>query len=1040
MPRPRVRSSVPLSALQESRRWIQAEEEDLFHAPPQHPEEFFEWRPNDAASARRFLLICGSHTKTPVNGKALANAFGPDSAEAKRLIALLALALDGRVKDDRADTLFREWSRSTEIVYGSLASASGNLTSDLRTQFQVPAQACKTLPELLFVIHTYFALVARLMAVEVLAIAFDERDSQPSTWSSLTDRELSSRVRRFDAGELPSALQVQNLFETDVFSWFPKYLDGDVDMLNALRGILDRLSGFAFPRVTYGAQRATDNLRELYQRMIPRALRKLLGEYPTPSWLAEASLAQLQRSGAPLTNGRVLDPTCGTGAFLLPVLRSRLARLRSSKGEAATAADVQAVLDSLAGFDINPIAVTATRANFIVALGDLASLGAMRLPVWRSDSLVVPEPLPAQTDLADPRLHGQDYVRLETSLEQPFAIPSRFSSLAQLGALRLALELALREPDDSAAASRFSDGVRIGLGPCSALALTPDAADFEDDFGVLEVLFEQLRELDKQGRNGVWARIIENSFAPVFAGRFDVVVGNPPWLGWPKLPERWRDRASGLWKRYGLWSTPKKASEQAKAFAQFNDIATLVFATALARYAGTGGWVGFLVPEALIIADPGARAFRRFHLKSEAGETGVDVHFAVVSCDNWKRIKPFGTDAANNPVFLVAQRDAQPSWPVATRQWRRAEPGARLVHGDWRQVRAHLAAVEGTSRPVDPSHTYSAWSFSPDGVKLLEGGSNAWNFGMGANTRGAAGVYYVEVLSSDLANGEVKIRNRPDEGRKAGLNARTRFVEAPLVHPLLRGRDIGAWTAQPSGFMVIPQDPADFKRPLTDSELKSRFPKMEAWLRQFASILKTRSKPNGSWDIEGGDWCRVQGAFAHAEGKYLVVVPEQRMPPPAALVGSVYVPSLGRKAVAMPNHKVVFCSVPTFDEGLYLVACINSTQMQLLLESFASATAVAPTTLSRLPIPKYEPTDSDVLELVAASKAMHTAADKVAEREVQQPLIDSAVQRLLANAPAMPSTTATPSRRRRAEPASAEQYELILDDITVALGEEVSAD
>src|SRR5207302_60595 len=97
-------------------------------------------------------------------------------------------------------------------------------------------------------------------------------------------------------------------------------------------------------------------------------------EFPTPVWLAEASLARLSQMGAPIDSGRILDPTCGTGTFLLPILAGRVARLRASKGGNVTEADVQALLDGLAGFDINPIAVTATRANFVVALGSLASV------------------------------------------------------------------------------------------------------------------------------------------------------------------------------------------------------------------------------------------------------------------------------------------------------------------------------------------------------------------------------------------------------------------------------------------------------------------------------------------------------------------------------------------------------------------------------------------------------------------------------------------------------------------------------------------
>ena len=43
-------------------------------------------------------------------------------------------------------------------------------------------------------------------------------------------------------------------------------------------------------------------------------------------------------------------------------------------------------------------------------------------------------------------------------------------------------------------------------------------------------------ELDKANKNGIWARIIKNGFAPLFIGQVDYVAGNPPWVVWDNLP------------------------------------------------------------------------------------------------------------------------------------------------------------------------------------------------------------------------------------------------------------------------------------------------------------------------------------------------------------------------------------------------------------------------------------------------------------------------------------------------------------------------
>ena len=146
----------------------------------------------------------------------------------------------------------------------------------------------------------------------------------------------------------------------------------------------------------------------------------------------------------------MLDPTCGTGTFLLPILQRKL----------AAGGDVQAVLDSIAGYDLNPVALEAARANFVVALGE-----------------------------------------------------------------------------------RFHDGLRLPLYRADA---TRDAP----------------------------------------AGAFDVIVGNPPWIGWRKLSARRREAGHGdAGSATALWRPPPENGRR-PANPPMGDLATLVYASAVARHAG----------------------------------------------------------------------------------------------------------------------------------------------------------------------------------------------------------------------------------------------------------------------------------------------------------------------------------------------------------------------------------------------------------------------------------------------------------------------
>jgi len=570
----------------------------------------------------------------------------------------------------------------------------------------------------------------RLVAIEVLALSIHDPAAQPSLWASDPDDALGARLRAVDAGEVPASLHIQNLFEGDVFSWYLDALPGNVELLNAARDLLGGIGHFAFPRLAFGANPATDVLRDLYQQLLPRQLRGALGEFLTPPWLAEACLERLNTIGAPVREGRVLDPTCGTATFLIPVLSARAATLRARESE-PTAGQVQDLLDTVVGFDLNPVAVIAARVNYVVALGDLAAVGDLTLPLWRADSILVPDAPAGQTDLSGGRLTGRPWQALRTSLVEPFPVPPPLANARSMPALRR-----------------------------------------------------------------------------LFAGTFDVVVGNPPWLAWNKMPESWRKAGEVYWKRYGLWRPPPEQGKRGMR-PQIGDIATLVYATAVERYAKRHGYVGLLVPRSLAIGDPGGRAFRQFRLQAAAddvGEVGYgpQLNFRPLHCDDWGQLNPFAPDASNKPIFLVARTHEAGRYPVPTSRWERAAAGAHLGP-TWTNTRGQLREVVGQSNPVNRAVTTSSWSFQADGTIVIEGGTNDWPFGLGLNTRGANGVFFVSVLSSRPdATGRVEIVNDPAAGRDSRVKARQGRVEAVLVYPVMRGEEVHRWTAQPDGHIIAP--------------------------------------------------------------------------------------------------------------------------------------------------------------------------------------------------------------------------------------------
>ena len=167
-------------------------------------------------------------------------------------------------------------------------------------------------------------------------------------------------------------------------------------------------------------------------------------------------------------------------------------------------------------------------------------------------------------------------------------------------------------------------------------------------------LYNELVKLDEANKNGVWARIIENAFAPLFVGRVDYVAGNPPWVRWGYLPKEYREASVGLWKKYGLFSL---RGFEARLGSGEKDLSQLFVYACIDNYLARGGRLGFLITQTVFKAKGQAEGFRRFRL----GLTG-DI-FAIVSVNDFSKLKPF-EGASNLTVSFVAEKGKTTKYPV----------------------------------------------------------------------------------------------------------------------------------------------------------------------------------------------------------------------------------------------------------------------------------------------------------------------------------------------------------------------------------------
>ncbi len=138
---------------------------------------------------------------------------------------------------------------------------------------------------------------------------------------------------------------------------------GLVEVLDWAAGVLNRVDRDEFFK-RFQDEHAVQYFYEPFLEAYDPELRKALGVWFTPREIVKYQVARVDRvlrdeldlaDGLADPNVIVLDPCCGTGAYLVEVLNSIAATLREKGGDALVASDLkQAAMERVFGFEILP--------------------------------------------------------------------------------------------------------------------------------------------------------------------------------------------------------------------------------------------------------------------------------------------------------------------------------------------------------------------------------------------------------------------------------------------------------------------------------------------------------------------------------------------------------------------------------------------------------------------------------------------------------------------------------------------------------------
>lgn len=656
--------------------------------------------------------------------------------------------------------LFEEW----RTLYGQVADMSSFQADAMDSQmaFTWKGPAKLNMPGRLFVIHTYNSLLIKLLAAEIVAahgLTGHERPSQAMA-AVMTDPELADALDvEIEHGGMFEDAGIAGFVEEAIFSWYLDLMADDRHGENISEGVRDVLGTLSLYR-TDRLGRTRDVLRDLYQTLVPGKLRQSLGEFYTPDWLIDFTLERATQGS--WLEKRVLDPTCGSGAFLLAVMR--LKRLEAEAAGLAAGSIIDNLCASVWGFDLNPLAVQTSRVNVLMEIADLlrqAPGHRVELPVLLADAIYSPA--------RDPDA-GEQVVR--------YRIGSPTAGLdihlpADLARDRVRLDEVFDSMGSDIDRNRefnLAEGALIRSG-----TITRDEA--KEWRPALRQTYDQVLALHRRQWNGIWFRIVRNFFWSSTAGAFDVVVGNPPWVRWSKLPEAYRERVKPTCESYGIFSKTKMHGGNEL------DISAMITYTTADKWLREGGRLAFVLTGTLF-KNPSSAGFRDFVIDPVKGGP----HLSPVSVDDFETVRPF-EDAANHTVVAVFDKTATPgAYPVPYVVWTKTtKRGPRIA------ASLPLADVRGllttTAKVASPANgPGSPWSvLAPGRLQMLGNiaGKSDWVAGRKGITTDLNGAYFLSVL--DHQGAEVQIRNHPESGKKALGPARTAWIESELLYPLVKG-------------------------------------------------------------------------------------------------------------------------------------------------------------------------------------------------------------------------------------------------------------
>lgn len=424
--------------------------------------------------------------------------------------------------------------------------------------------------------------------------------------------------------------------------------------------------------------------------------------------------------------------------------------------------------------------------------------------------------------------------------------------------------------------------------------------------------------------------------------RFDVCVGNPPWISWDSLSVQYRALVA---PRFSGTTLMIHTGWRARVSAGKTDLSSLIVYSCADRFTRPGGGLAFVLPYSLFSSRHAARGFRCF-------STSGGKSYALTELHDLSRVSLFA-DAVNRAAVAAFRAATTTEYPVRAVEWIQPTRRSPLLNG-----------IDKLAEPLDKSESGSPLVLvdREERAKLASVCGSHYRARGGINTGGANSMLWVTVIEERDACCLVEnIGNT----RHSSTMVRQGLVEKEMVYPLLRGADVRRWSAAPSGHLILAYDPAHPKRAISVEELQRRWPNAHRFLAQFENELRTR-KEYIRWGGAGPFYevYRI-GPYTFAPHRVMWQHTGFRGQMRAAVISNA-------QPLPVPDQKVILIATETAAEAHYVCAVLNSEPVAWILRRYLGIDA-STHVMDYSGVERYRPECPEHAQLARLSIAAHDA-------------------------------------------------------------------